>query len=145
MVFLAAATGLRVSELLGLKWSDIEFGKSEISLARGIVHQNVGEMKTEASRKPIAMVDELADALRCWNKVTVFNRPEDWVFASPEKRGEQPYWPENPLRRYIRPAAKRAGSTRPWASTRSGTRWATLMNANGENVKIVQEVIAACQ
>lgn len=52
MVFLAATTGLRVSALLGLKWDDIHFESLQIQLNRGVVHQVVGDLKTETSRKP---------------------------------------------------------------------------------------------
>jgi site-specific recombinase XerC len=34
MVFLAVCTGLRVGELLGLKWKDIDFQKMEIHIIR---------------------------------------------------------------------------------------------------------------
>ena len=51
-VFVAVTTGLRVSELLALKWSDMDFVAGEINLSRGIVRQNIGSMKTEASRFP---------------------------------------------------------------------------------------------
>jgi integrase len=50
LVFLTAATGLRVSEALGLKWSDVDFGARAINLNRAVVHQHVGEMKTETSQ-----------------------------------------------------------------------------------------------
>ena len=49
MVFLTAATGLRVSEALDLKWSGVDFGTGGINLSRAVVHQHVGEVKTEAS------------------------------------------------------------------------------------------------
>ena len=39
MVFVAATTGLRVSELLGLRWLDCDFEDGEIHLTRGIVRQ----------------------------------------------------------------------------------------------------------
>ena len=44
MVFLAA-TGLRASELLALKWCDINFESLEICLNRGVIHQVVGDLK----------------------------------------------------------------------------------------------------
>jgi integrase len=36
MVFLACSTGLRVSELMALKWSDVDFDSLEIRLRRAI-------------------------------------------------------------------------------------------------------------
>ena len=124
MAFLAAATGLRVSELLGLKWLDIDFGKQEINLVRGIVHQIVGEMKTEASRKPIPMADELADALRLRKKLALFNRPDNSVFANPEKSGEQPVVAGKPVETVYPPGGEKEQVFRkPWASTRFAIRW----------------------
>src|SRR5262249_10065091 len=63
MVFVAATTGLRVSELLALRWQDCDFESGEICLTRGIVRQHETAMKTEASRKPIPMEDVLSDVL----------------------------------------------------------------------------------
>lgn len=33
----------------------------------------------------------------------------DWVFANPTMRGKQPYWPDNLMKRYIRPVARANG------------------------------------
>ncbi len=49
LVLLAFGTGLRMSELFGLKWHDIDFQNNEISVTRSIVFQVVGPCKTEAS------------------------------------------------------------------------------------------------
>ena len=45
MVFLAVFTGLRVGELLGLKWKDIDFQKMEVHVIRSIVMQHVGRLQ----------------------------------------------------------------------------------------------------
>ena len=141
VVFLTAATGLRISEALGLKWSDLDFGSGAINLSRAVVHQHIGETKTEASRKPIPMDGALAAVLQYWSTQTWYRRPDDWVFASPKMHGKQPYWPETLLRCYVHPAARRAGITKHigWHSFRR--TFATLLKGTGEDVKTVQELM----
>jgi integrase len=107
-VFVAVTTGLRVSELLALKWQDFNFTAGEIRLSRGIVRQQIGEMKTEASRKPVPLDSVLAEVLLKWRAICPYNQDEDFVFASPDKKGQQPYWPTAGMEKHIRPAAKRA-------------------------------------
>src|SRR5205814_8144366 len=92
-VYVAVITGVRVSELLGLRWGDIDGAVGEIRLARGVVRQHVGEMKTEASRKPVPLDVGLATVLAQWRERCPYNQEVDYIFASPEKRGSQPYWP----------------------------------------------------
>jgi integrase len=139
LVFVAAGTGLRVSELMGLKWSDLDFESGEINLSRGVVRQYVGQMKTEASRKPVPLSAGLAEVLMHWRASTAYNQATDWIFASPEKNGTQPYWPNSAMEKHVRPAAQRAGIGKRigWHTFRHS--YATLLKANGEDVKTVQE------
>lgn len=137
---MAAATGLRANELLGLKWQDVDFESLEISINCSVVHQVVGELKKEASQRPLPLVDpELAQSLLDWRRMSPFNQQTDWVFASQEMKGAQPYWPDTPLRRHIRPAATQCGinKTIGWHTFRHS--YATQLKANGEDVKVVQE------
>ena len=108
-VYVAVTTGLRVSELLALKWADMKFSLGEIRLSRGIVRQHMGEMKTEASRKPVPLDVGLADVLLSWRGRCPYNEAGDYIFASPDKHGQQPYWPTAGMEDHIRPAAIRAG------------------------------------
>jgi integrase len=91
LVFLAFGTGLRMSELFGLKWRDIDFQKNDISVTRSIVFQVVGDCKTEASQKPVPLDSHLAEALKVWRDHTKYSQADDWVFASPAARGRRPY------------------------------------------------------
>jgi len=87
LVLLDVGTGLRMSELFGLKWKDVDFRTSEVSVVRSIVMQVTGPCKTEASQKSIPLDSYLAEALRVWQQYTRFKRPEDWIFASPRVNG----------------------------------------------------------
>src|SRR5690349_6570129 len=111
LVLLAFGTGLRMSELFGLKWHDIEFRRNQISVTRSIVFQVVGPCKTEASQKPVPLDFRLADALKLWRGQTKYSKAEDWVFASPATRGRKPYWGQCLMRTIIRPAAVKVGIT----------------------------------
>ena len=78
LVLLAFGTGLRMSELFGLKWDDIDFQKNEISVTRSIVFQVVGPCKTEASQKPVPLDPFLAEALHTWRQHIRYRAADDW-------------------------------------------------------------------
>jgi integrase len=141
LVLLDAATGLRASELLALRWEDVDFGSLELRVTRSIWHQVVGNCKTEASAKPVPLDDYLAADLLNWRRQSAYPMAGDWVFASPKMRGEQPYWPDNIMKRHIRPVASEAGIHKNigWHTFRH--TFGTLLKANGEDVKTVQELL----
>lgn len=56
LIFTDATTGLRQSELLGLRRRDLDFRNRQISVVRFVVHGVISNCKTEASTKPIPMV-----------------------------------------------------------------------------------------
>jgi len=55
--------------------------------------------------------------------------------------GTQPYWPNSIFRVYIKPAAKKIGLTKRigWHTFRH--TFGTILNANGENPKVIQELL----
>jgi len=97
MALLSVCLGLRVSELLALKWRDVDWLK-----------QIVDDVKTDASRKLLTIDRELLEALKAWRQTTQFLASEDWVFASPLKLGRLPYSYTGYWRELER-AAKEAG------------------------------------
>ncbi len=141
MVFLDAVTGLRRSEFLALKWRDIDLGDLQINVRHSIYLNVVGNCKTEASRKPVPMDPILASELRTWKQDTHHGQPNDWVFASPHTQGRHPYWPDSLLSHVIRPAAMRAGIRKRIGWHTFQHSFSTLLMANGENVKVVQELM----
>ena len=140
-VILDAVSGLRVGELLGLKWEDVNFEKLELNVTRSVSRQVITPCKTEVSRKAIPMNTEIADMLWRWRLETPYQRPGDWIFASPHKAGIQPYWPGSLFRAHIKPALLKAGISAKvgWHTLRHS--FGTLMKANGEDLKTIQELL----
>ena len=137
----AHTTGLRVSELLGLRWQDCDFASGEIRLSRGIVRQRETVMKTEASRKPVPLDTGLSEVLTQWRSHCAYNQPNDYLFASPEKDGKQPMWPNSAMEKHIRPAAIRAGIGKRvgWHVFRHS--FGTLVKSQGADVATTQALM----
>jgi len=141
LVLMAFGTGLRMSELFGLKWHDIDFHRNQISVTRSIVFQVVGPCKTEASQKPVPLDSRLAESLKVWRDRTKYSHAEDWVFASPAARGRRPYWGQSLMRTIIRPAAAKVGITQHigWHTFRH--TYSSLLRANKTDIKVTQELL----
>jgi integrase len=124
---------------------DIDFLGKSANVVRSIVHNTSGERiglcKTEASRKPVPLDSFMLQDLQRWRSQTEYNGSDDWVFASPHTGGRSPYWPQTILERFIRPAASAAGIGKRlgWHTFRHTC--ATLLKDNGEDVKVVQELL----
>jgi integrase len=108
MALLSVCLGLRFSEALALRWSDVDWLGSRLSIRRGIVNQIVGDVKTQGSAKTFNLADELLARLKSWKQSSEFHGNEDWVFASPFKLGRLPY-SYTGTRRQLERASKAAG------------------------------------
>lgn len=141
MMELEAFTGLRRGEMIGLKWEDVDFDRLLLHVRRSMVAMVAGAPKTEASRKEVPLDAQLAESLWAWKQQAAYPMPGDWVFASPHMKGRQPYWPTSRWRHFGRPALKRAGVTKDVTFHTFRHTFGTLLNANGENSKVVQELL----
>jgi integrase len=98
LVFLVAVTGLRISEALGLKWSDLDYERQMIQLRRVWVgNELVPRLKTDGSAAPVPLGDLLADALQSWHRNSLYAKPDDWVFPSIKMKGKTPLSDESKL------------------------------------------------
>ena len=109
LTLLAAATGLRISECLGLQWQDLDFPNQKINVRRTWLDGQIGKPKTKASGQPVGMGTLLADIMRHWQQETPYSKPEDWVFPSFKLRGRKPRTGSIMAQDYLRPAAVKAG------------------------------------
>jgi integrase len=100
--------GLRISEALALKWSDVDWLGGKLRVERGIVRQQVDDTKTDTSRKSMTIDPEMLTVLQSWKQTTQFSAPDDWVFASPTQLGGLP-WSYPHIWRVFQKAASKAG------------------------------------
>jgi integrase len=91
MALLQLCLGLRVSELLALRWHDVDWMGSKLNVEHGIVNQHLDAVKTEGSRKTMTLDAQLLQTLAAWKQVTQFREADDWLFPSPVKLGRLPY------------------------------------------------------
>lgn len=108
MALTCVCFGLRISECLALRWSDIDWLNGALRVQRSIVRQRVGETKTEYSERAMPIDAEMLDVLKQWKQTTDFRAADDWVFASPTQIGRLPWTADSLNRAYLR-AGKAAG------------------------------------
>ncbi len=109
LTLLAAGTGLRSSECLGLQWQDVDFAEAMIHVRRTWTGGQVGLPKTKTSKGPVPLHPLLAEFMLRWKERTAYSESGDWVFASSRLKGKQPRVANMLVEDYLRPAAARAG------------------------------------
>jgi integrase len=65
--------GLRISEALALRWSDVDWLNGKLHVERGIVRQQVDDVKTVYSQKQMSINGELLQVLKLWKQTTQFS------------------------------------------------------------------------
>jgi integrase len=136
-----ATTGLRISEVLGLKWKDIDFEDKSMKVLRSYVDGSIGPCKSETSQQPVPLDEIAVEGLLSWRSICAFGGDGDWAFASEALFGKRPMWPDSLRTKLLQPAARKAGITKQigWHTFRH--TYSTLLKDNGEDVKVVQELM----
>lgn len=143
MVYVAIYTGLRVSELIGLKWNDVH--SDSITVDERFCRGDWGAPKSEASNATIAVNQCVIERIHRLKLLTVKVRagratrvykvvkssgPDDLVFQS--VKDGKPIRDNNVLTRFIKPAARAIGL--PWVNwlclRRSHATWLKMAGAD---------------
>ena len=106
MALMAGCLGLRVSEIVGLQWTDFDFEKGTLLVERSVVHGRVDDVKTEYSRDQVPLDPALTACLLAYRPESYPTR-EGWLFASPQTG--RPFHQDSIQQDYIRPAGRCAG------------------------------------
>ncbi len=141
LVLTDAATGLRISEILALRWSDIDTDHSCIRVTRAYVYGKFGPPKSKASKKPVPLHPLLADALATWRKETPYPANDDLVFPSFRLKGQKPPRANMLVADHLQPAARKAGISEKVGFHTLRRTLASALVANGSDVRLVQELL----
>lgn len=146
LTLLIAATGLRVSECLGLQWADIDYENQQIHVRRKWTGGKAGKPKSKASKNPVPMVPLLAGFIRQWHELTTYAQPTDWMFASSRRKGRRPRVANMLVEDYLRPAAVKAGVLKEGEKVRFGFHnlrhsLASFLVRKGTDAKTVQAML----
>jgi integrase len=109
LTLLAAGTGLRISECLGLQWQDVSFAEAVIYVRRTWTCGEVGLPKSKASKAPVPLHPLLAEFMLRWRRQTAYAQPGNWVFPSHKLKGRQPRVANMLVEDHLRLAAAKAG------------------------------------
>lgn len=139
---LAAVTGMRISEILGLQWQDVDFDRAMLHVRRSFVDGDVGQCKTESSRRPLPLAEQAVEVLRVWQGRSSYTKPDSWIFASDSMFGRQPLYAGSLWLKNIAPAIARAGIEKPklrWHTLRRS--YASLLLTTGADLRTSMELM----
>lgn len=129
-------TGMRMGELIGLKWSDIDFDKKTIKIERGIRRGVEDLPKTKSSKREIEIIDALMPYIQ--DHLSVTKQNATYVFETYQNK---PYTTCDKIKSlYWRPALKSANIPYMRLYQMRHT-FATMMIGNGEDILWVSSML----
>lgn len=105
MVTLAMCMGLRVSEILGLRWEDVDLDEATLQVRRSVVNGHVEDTKTLASEDELPLHPDLVDVLREWREAEL--PVNGWLFDNIDTG--KPYHADTMRQRHLNKAAAKIG------------------------------------
>ncbi|MGH9447052.1 MAG: tyrosine-type recombinase/integrase [Terriglobia bacterium] len=137
MVVTIACLGLRVCELMGLQWGDIDFENLAVRVQRSFVEGHIYATRNETSTADLPLDPDLAELLLNHKRQSSFSGNSDFIFSGDS--GE-PRWPDILLTDHIKPAARKVGNGNiGWHTFRH--TYSTLLHALGTTPAVQKELL----
>jgi integrase len=112
LIITAVYTGMRQSELLGLRWRDVDFDIGKLSVRHQLSRARVSDpakllpLKSDAGERDLDLMPDLAKVLRKHKFASGYSSDNDFVFVT--LKGKPVYY-RNASERGLQKAADRAG------------------------------------
>jgi integrase len=137
IVLLAVLTGMRIGEILALRWKRLDLLRATIEVAETFSDGQFGSPKTRSSNRVIPMSSSLRNVLDAHRTRAVLTAPDDLVFCT--SKGT-PLNSKNLYNRALAPACDRIKQPRvSWHSFRH--THATQLAESGESLKTAQALL----
>jgi integrase len=137
VVLTAVLTGMRIGEILALRWNRVDFLRGNIEVSETYSDGRFGSPKTRSSRRVIPMSSALCKVLGSYRVACIHKEPDDLVFCT--SKGT-PLSPKNLYNRALAPTCDKLSLPRvSWHSFRHAN--ATLMGEVGESIKTAQAIL----
>ena len=117
MVLVGVLTGLRIGEILALRWRDVDFSSGEIRVEQACYRGLIGTPKTKGIRRTLPIPESLQDELKRLGKKSASG--DQLVFQT---RNGTAFSDRNLLHKYLKPAGRKLGM--PWLN------WHTLRRSH---------------
>ncbi|STX50136.1 putative lambdoid prophage Rac integrase [Legionella busanensis] len=128
-------TGLRVSELIGLRWKDVDWVNELVRVEETIVGKNTKGPKTEAGIRDVLLLAPAKEALQNQKQFTECNN--DRVFYNP--RTSQPWETSQQVRRTAWTHILKRANVRYRNPYQTRHTYASMMLSQGENIMWVSK------
>jgi integrase len=137
LVVIAVLTGLRIGELLALRWKYVDFVHDVIHVRETVHEGQFGSPKTKSSRRDVPMSQPVRGALITQRSGLTSADAENLVFTS---RNGAPINPKNLLRRVLQPTCRELNlPVISWHSFQH--THATLLGEVGESLRTAQAIL----
>jgi integrase len=111
LISLALYSGARQSELLGLRWSDVDWDGPSVTIAGQITRRHEWTERTKSKKRTIWIPAPVACNLKALWLRSLFKEPEHFVFASTATTSRSQEWARR-MWRNVRDRTKISGSVR---------------------------------
>jgi integrase len=147
MVIVAGCLGLRASEILALKWADIDFENLSLRVTRKSVNGRVSRVKTEYSEDDLPLDPDFASELLRWRSACPAT-PDGWVFPNPMNGA--PYYASEIQKDRLKPAGDNVGLAANGAAQSLGWHtfrhtYRSLLDSGGAPVGVQQKLMRHAQ
>jgi integrase len=134
IVLLATMTGLRIGEILALRWGRVNLTQGTLRVEETCYYGHFGTPKTQASRREVPLPSTVVEALLAHRSRSRNTSGEALIFCT---REGMPLAPNNLRKRQLTSACERAGIARiDWHTLRH--THGTLLHEQGTPLKVAQ-------